>query len=285
MSQDTFFDNRGAAPQGASGRGGNTIPPSPRVGKGKHGIRARRWCFTWNNYSASDIDLLLGAFEDAEKYAFQEEKVSTQHLQGCVEFRYQKAFESLKKISDKIHWEKCKNWDKSVEYCTDPHKRMPGGKVWTKGLPKPLKDPIIVPKPWQQVVINEVQTEPDDRTINWLWEEKGGVGKTALCKHLVMKHKALYVLGEAKDIKYAIAKMVEDKKDIPIVLWDIPRCSYGSISYAAIEQIKNGIFFSGKYESGQVVFNPPHIYISANQPPDISQLSLDRWRIMHINEA
>jgi len=49
-----------------------------------------------------------------------------------------------------------------------------------------------------------------------------------------------------------------------------------------LESIKNGLFFSGKYESTQVVMNSPHLIIFANEPPDKSKMSADRWHIVRI---
>ena len=37
-------------------------------------------------------------------------------------------------------------------------------------------------------VVDILKTEPDERTIHWFWEPKGNVGKTTLCKWLVVKH-------------------------------------------------------------------------------------------------
>ena len=38
-------------------------------------------------------------------------------------------------------------------------------------------------------------------------------------------------------------------------------------------------FFSGKYESGMVRYNKPHVIIFANCRPDIEKLSKDRWKV------
>ena len=39
-------------------------------------------------------------------------------------------------------------------------------------------------------VVDILKTEPDERTIHWFWEPKGNVGKTTLCKWLVVKRGA-----------------------------------------------------------------------------------------------
>ena len=49
------------------------------------------------------------------------------------------------------------------------------------------------------------------------------------------------------------------------------------MSYIAIEGIKDGCFFSAKYEAGMCVYNPPHVMVFANKAPELTMLSSDRW--------
>lgn len=138
--------------------------------------------------------------------------------------------------------------------------------------------------PWQLVIKNKIEEEADDRTINWIYENEGCRGKTALCKHLCYYHNALCVGGKAADIKYAIVKYKEEKGIYPeIILIDIPR-SFDThfLNYQALEKIKNGLFFSTKYESQQVIMNSPHLFIFSNVEPELNKLSSDRWNIMKI---
>lgn len=92
---------------------------------------------------------------------------------------------------------------------------------------------------------------------------------------------ALVVSGKASDIKCAIAGM---KIKPEVVIFCCPRNSEGYISYDALEQVKDGMFFSGKYESEMVLFNNPHVIVFANFAPDLAKLSVDRWKIVNLNE-
>lgn len=92
---------------------------------------------------------------------------------------------------------------------------------------------------------------------------------------------AIYVQGKASDIKAAIVAMAVKPT---IVIFGLPRSMEDYVSYEAIESVKDGIFFSGKYESGMCLFKPPHILIFANFMPDESKLSSDRWRITRLGE-
>jgi len=136
----------------------------------------------------------------------------------------------------------------------------------------------------KEEILKLISEEPDDRTIHWYWEPEGKVGKTALAKHIVMNKRGLYVSGRCNDVKCAIKAYLEKHNDeIDIVLWDIPRELEEYISFDAIESVKNGIFFCGKYESDQVWFDPPHVIIFANFEPRLSALSKDRWHVVKIN--
>lgn len=94
---------------------------------------------------------------------------------------------------------------------------------------------------------------------------------------------ALCVSGKGSDCKYAIVKCYEIKKKYPqIIIFDVPRTNIDYINYEAIESIKNGVFFSGKYESAQVIMNCPHVIVFANSMPCQNKLSKDRWVIKEI---
>jgi len=146
---------------------------------------------------------------------------------------------------------------------------------------------------YQQQLLAEVSVpcSTTSRTITWLYEPNGNVGKSALIKAICMRYKALFVQGAGDNIKYAVTQWVNgnpDKKIAPreleICLFDIPRSSMGAVSYNALEGIANGLLFNGKYESGMCTFNRPHVVIVANEPPAWDQLSKDRWDVRKITE-
>ena len=154
--------------------------------------------------------------------------------------------------------------------------------VWVKGwtLPKQLKI-ITELYPWQQKIADIVAEEADDRTVHWFWEGTGNVGKTALTKYLLVKypHTHYFSGGKANDIAF---QLIKNKWDPEICIFNFPRTSEGAVSYNAIEQLKDGLVFSSKYEGGTKIFNPPHVIIFANWLPDVTQLSADRWNIVEI---
>ena len=118
------------------------------------------------------------------------------------------------------------------------------------------------------------------RKVYWFWEGKGSWGKSLTCMYMIDHMKAFVVAGKNNDILCGITKHIEEQGECPpIVIFDIPRCNCGHTSYQAIENLKNGYFYSGKYESGMCRFNRPHIICFSNEKPEDHNLSSDRWII------
>ncbi len=257
--------------------GGNTKQPivvSPTM------KRYRKWTFTINNPLLSNYPEKL---EFCKKYIYQleEGKSQTRHLQGCFELEHNKTITALKKFLPTAHLEPCKSWTDSITYCQKRESWVEG--PWAKGIKitKPLKL-ISIMKYWQQKIIDLIKEEPDERTINWYWEEEGCVGKTALAKYICSNHNAMVLSGKGSDCLYAISEW-KDKEDL-IVIFDFSRMTEEYISYMAIEKIKDGLFFSGKYESRMCIYNAPHILCFSNFRPNTEMLSKDRWNIVNLSE-
>ena len=245
---------------------------------------SKRWCFTLNNYTSEHIELISSIVPAlCDKYIVGKEigESGTPHLQGFVCFKTK--IRPLSKINiPEIHWEKAKGNDASQNYCGKD-----GDVILFKGIPKPLKlmtRDLMRP---EQLAIADKFIEPEDelfgRKIFWYWEEEGGWGKSILTKYMVHKMEALLVQGANQDILCGVSQWIKEKGHAPpIIIFDIPRVNNGHISYQAIESLKNGMFFSGKYESGMVCFNCPHIIVFANEEPDTYKLSMDRWEIVEL---
>ena len=134
-------------------------------------------------------------------------------------------------------------------------------------------------------ILKLLEETPDDRTINWYWEETGNVGKSSLVKHIYLKYKDEVAIanGKGNDVRNQINNHVNlAKNNIKIAILDISRTSEEFVSYEVIEQIKNGLMYSGKYEGGVCCFNSPHVIVFANFGPKTESLSEDRWNIVEI---
>lgn len=80
--------------------------------------------------------------------------------------------------------------------------------------------------------------------------------------------------------------MEETGREPKVIVLDIPRnVPDDFISYTCIEELKNGLFLSGKYESQIGAFvDIPHIIVFSNREPDYDKMSRDRWRICRIGK-
>lgn len=278
-------DTNNSVPKSSGGAGNTKTAPPKQISPAKH------WVFTLNNYTESEIDELLSI--DSSKVPillFQEEEEQTPHLQGALSFNTKgRPFNIV--TNKRIHWEKkCRNATllQSRLYCVDPDKRIKDGRVWMRGWrpPRPVKtlasSQLYL---WETELLDIVKNEPDDRMIYWYWSEKGGVGKTSFCKYLVVHHDAIIVSGKSNDVKYAIREYTTKKGDTPnLIIWNIPRSfSMEYLNYEAIENVKDMLFFSSKYEGGMVCGNPPHLIIFANCIPNCDEEFLKRFIVQKID--
>lgn len=251
--------------------------------------RGRCWGLTINNYTDDDVANLEALKPKLKKYSWQSEvgKKGTEHLQVALWFVNQKTFSSIKNVFKTAHIEKAKNWTALSRYCSkaDTH----DGKIREcredRKFVVTTSDPMLNKKlfKWQIKILDLLKEKPDDRSIHWFWEPNGGVGKTTFVKSLVIKNNDyIYISGAVADIKYGIFKFIESKGRGPkTIFMNIPRC-VEHISYNALEQVKDGIFYNTKYESDMVVFDNPHVIIFANEPPDFGKMSKDRWNVVQI---
>jgi len=265
------------------------IAPSeggPPLKKKKQNDQFTYWFFTFNGYKDGDMEHLEQEFKlICDWYVFQEEigdgthdvPEGTPHLQGTLKLKKRQRMTELKPIEPKIAWFKTISVKGSKCYCSKQKSR--NGKQCVFGIE--LFDPVEVVEPtgWQLDVMKIVDDKETDRKIHWFWEPTGGVGKTELCKYLMVMRDASFVGGKKADILHSIMK-----KTPKVVIVNIPRAEYGFVNYGALESTKDGCIFSGKYEGGAKAFNKPKIICFANSPPDLNMLSADRWNIVNVKE-
>lgn len=251
--------------------------------------KVRAWCFTVNNYGESDLhELKLLRDLKPSRLVYQSEIGSsgTPHIQGVVYFKHARHCGGVSKLLKRAHWEQCDNVYAQYTYCSK--KESSDGLIQydsRKDLLFKCKDPLEgkVLYGWQRSILKIISEPPDGRSIYWIFEDRGCTGKTALAKHIILHNqdKALYVGGAGKDIKYAVLNFIK-KHELEVVIYNLARTKEGYISYTSMEEICDGFAFSGKYESEQLVFNPPHVLVFSNFLPNREALSKDRWKIFEI---
>lgn len=276
------------APSGSEG--GNTNSPSEkRINAGIH------WICTIPA-EADEAEGLLAALEadcgsKIVSLTYQEEvggATGYRHYQVYVRFSKKiRPVETYRTV--KTHWEPARNPAKAILYSRKSDTRVPSGRCFDFGVPRRLfRAEISSLRPAQKEIVDTLREPagPHDRRVMWYWESEGNWGKSWVSKVIVDNFKAIVIGGSAKDALYGVASYVENHGEGPdIVVFDIPRCTKDYVSYQSIEKIKDGLFFSAKYESCQVRFNTPHVICFANSEPDVSQLSMDRWSIVPLRPA
>lgn len=249
-----------------------------------------KYIFVLNNYDLNDIEIIkLWCAKNCKKARFQCEigENNTPHIQGCFNLKTKKRITGLKKESytfSRCHFEVMNNEVASYDYCMKSDSSVPNS-MWDFGFPKPLKV-ISTLLPFQQSIVNMIETEPDDRTINWIYDPIGCAGKTVLCKYLIKNYNVICMTGGAvKDIACVLKLNIDAGRDLnekTTFILNLPRLS--NPSYKGIEAVKDGLITSVKYESTTLCFNSPHLFVFSNELPDKDKLSADRWNIYTIKE-
>lgn len=272
------------------------VPDGNTIASGPSNIREQlkymetnplyRYCFTLKASVPIVPDepkaLWTTLMEHCKELYFQMEEGGTEtaylHYQGVFSLKVKHRFGEVKNIigRDDVHLEKVKNWEASKKYCQKSDSRIGG--PWTHK--STWIDTIQHLLPWQQdVEDNIVKTDPDKDLIYWLYDLQGGKGKTSFCKYLAVKHNAM-VFNNAKtaDIAYA---MPEGTK---LVVFNLSRSTnIQKFNYGALENLKDGLIFSSKYESGMKIFNVPTVIVFSNEPPCEGAISDYKWCIIDLN--
>lgn len=160
-----------------------------------------------------------------------------------------------------------------------------------KAIIEKIMKPVYIPRqvretpdmrPWQQSIIDDKDVW-NTRTINVVWDPKGGIGKSTLISHCRVKGYArvLPPMNCAVDMLRAVCNMPEST----MYMFDMPRAMdksklYGF--YQAIETIKDGYAYDDRYHFKEKHFDCPNIWIFTNKLPDEDMLSRDRWRIWRV---
>lgn len=255
--------------------------------KEKRASSAKHWMFTrncsddedWEDVIKTILKIVNGAKVD--KYLFQEERgeeTGRLHLQGYIKWFQKGRFDEFT-WDKKYSWRKCGNVKAVKEYVNKFDTRV--GRYW--GNVQVVKRIDMELRPWQQELWESLKVSPDDRTVTWIYDEEGNSGKTKFCKWYLSNYgNGLYLSGKAADMKYGVSKHISDGFQLYVVFIDLTRSVEGFVSYQGIEEIKNGILFSTKYESNMCIFDSPHVVVFANFMPCTEKLSRDRWDIKEV---
>lgn len=155
-------------------------------------------------------------------------------------------------------------------------------------VPKHMKNiKIDTLKPFQLSIYNSVN---DCRTINYLYNETGNIGKTTLADFMELNNKGFRcpTVNDFKDIMQLVCNYCKDNeiRDIGHLFLDMPKSQNKDKLtgiYSAIEELKTGRLFDLRNHFKTWRIESPNIWVFSNKPPEFDALSVDRWKIWTVN--
>jgi len=185
------------------------------------------------------------------------------------------------------HIEEVKNIEAAFNYSCKSASRQSEPWFWPEQVKKAdLRDALDGKEyyAWQQFIIDTAKAVPDWRKIYWFWSSEGEVGKTSFARHLkikpeVVNGKTCIVMGgNMNDAMYAY-------KGQDIVFYNFPKAFADKVPYDVMETLKDGMGFSAKFKSQDNLWNPPHVFVFANWPPDRDKMMRGRFEVYYINKT
>lgn len=209
-----------------------------------------------------------------------------QHLQMYFRWNNARTWKAIKKDFPDCHIEPARRGiTPNVIYCTKENTII---NDWPELLEKEYDGEDLPNEnqlyPWQHTLLDILKTKPNDRDIYWFYDEIGNVGKSKFGKYLWFKNKTTLCFTTATKSADILTSAENHYKTY---IFDFPRSLGEFCPYNAIEQLKNGFITDSKLKKKcrTLAFNPPHIIIFSNQLPRLDKLSMDRWKIYHINHS
>lgn len=264
---------------------GNTCQTSAGNESKKRGNAMKGWILTLKARYGSNGAITEWIKQYCECAVWQLEKGETTgyvHYQITLTLKKKNRLTWLKNHFQRtVHGEIINNHERAFEYSQKEDTRVSGPYYWPEPI-QPVQDPLegIELYDWQKELKKKLENKPDDREIMWYFSREGRTGKSKFAKHLYLTMDGVQVCcGKKNDIYHAL------NQNLKILIVDIPRSQsdYMKNVYTIVEEVKNGMVFSGKYESRIKVFDPPHVIVFANEEPDYDSLSCDRWCVMNID--
>lgn len=137
------------------------------------------------------------------------------------------------------------------------------------------------PRPWQNQLESKLDENPDPREVIFVVDAEGGKGKSWFVRYYLTKHKAdtqFMSIGKRDDIAHVV------KEQTRVFLFDIPRGNMELLQYSTLEQMKNRLVFSPKYNSiTKTLMQTPHVVVFCNEDPDYEKMTMDRYNVVDLN--
>jgi len=255
------------------------------------------------NKNGTYIEDFMGQLETGTETSIPHYQLAIKANSLCTKKKVLEAFEQ--KIEAHINIQIQFNLEDMKNYCskeTNFISEQYSGKIYKHQWQmdfldrKPqLKEVLNNPYIWQKFVRNELLNKvPDDRTVDWIIDPVGNTGKSSFARAYVSEVPTDGILMKIDNLdrmELTLIKKIENYrmihyKDPKVIFFDFPRASDPSkiISATALmEDAKSGHLettFGGKHK--EIEISDVHIIVLSNNAPDLSVLSVDRWRLWRL---
>jgi len=133
------------------------------------------------------------------------------------------------------------------------------------------------PRQWQQELEEELNGDADDRSIIFYIDDLGGKGKSWFQQYYVTKYPEraqIFSIGKRDDIAHTL-----DATKL-VYFFNVPRTGMQYLQYTILEQMKDRMVFSPKYNSKtKFLQSNPHVVVFSNEDPDMEIMTADRYII------
>ena len=158
-----------------------------------------------------------------------------------------------------------------------------------------LKKVLENPFEWQKFLKEEILSKnPDDRTVDWIIDPIGNTGKSSFARAYVSDLPTDGILMKIDNLdrmELTLIQKIENYrkkyyKDPKVLLFDFPRASDSTkiiLATALMEDAKSGHLettFGGHHK--EIEISDVHVVVLSNTAPDLSVLSIDRWRLWRL---
>jgi len=239
-------------------------------------------------YTKGEIEDVLK--EHCKKWCFQQETGDGgfQHFQGRFSLKVKKRLcEAVKLMGLNWHLSATSSANRDNNFYVTKPERTNG--PWSDKDEPPAYVPRQIREiqelyPWQQAIVDDRNTW-NTRTVNLVICHEGNTGKSTLAQWIAVKGlgRMLPMVNDFRDFM----RIVMGTKKERLYIIDIPRSLKKDKLYqfmAGIETLKNGYAYDDRYKFKEEHFDAPNVWVFMNIVPELSYLSMDRWRLWQITE-
>lgn len=208
---------------------------------------------------------------DIHKWIVAKETGTFGYTHWQVRMRTQYNFEQMKAFFPKAHIEEASE--------NDEYERKDGNFICSDDNVQKLRCRYGELRESQRRILNNLSTQ-SDRQLDVVVDKEGNTGKSWLCRYLFEHRRGFYVPPIISNPQSLIQFVASGYNGEEIIIVDIPRSTkWNNGLYVALETIKDGLVFDGRYRAKTRNIYGANVLIMCNTKPNVSKLSADRWRL------